>query len=63
MYQKVKLLCEQHKTSVSQLEKSLDFSTGSICKWTKSTPSADKLQKVAVHFNVPISYFLEESED
>ncbi len=62
MYQKVKLLCEQQNISVSYLEKSLEFSTGSICKWSKSTPSADKLQKVSKYFNVPISYFLEESE-
>lgn len=60
LYKKIKDLCCDEHISVSQLEKTLGFSRGSIDKWKSSVPSADKLQKVAEHFNVTIKSLLEE---
>lgn len=59
VYDKVKQLCDQKKVSICKVEKDLGFSSGSIIKWKKSIPSADKLQKVAVYFNVCIEHLLE----
>ncbi len=61
MYLKIKKLCKEKGISIYSLEKELNLSTGSICKWEKSVPRADTLQKIAKHFNVPITYFLDQS--
>lgn len=60
MYQKIKKLCKEKGISVYYLEKILELSTGSICKWESSIPRADTLQKVADYFGVSTSYFLDE---
>lgn len=59
IYSRIKELCSQRGISIYRLEKELGFSSCSICKWNVSVPSAEKLQKVADYFNVPISYFLD----
>jgi len=61
MYQKIKKLCKERNISIYYLEKQLELSTGSICKWEKSTPRADTIFKVANYFGVSIEYLLESS--
>ena len=39
----IKKLCEKKDITVSSLEKQLDFSTGLISRWNKSSPSIDKI--------------------
>jgi len=41
-------------TSIPKLEKDLGFGKGSIYKWDKNSPSIDKLQKVADHFEMSV---------
>ncbi|GAA6410634.1 hypothetical protein K040078D81_47510 [Blautia hominis] len=60
IYEKIKHLCYKRHISIYRLEKDLGFSSCSVCKWKKSKPAVDKLQKVADYFGVPIEYFLEE---
>ena len=60
IYEKIKHLCYKRHISIYRLEKDLEFSSCSVCKWKKSKPAVDKLQKVADYFGVPIEYFMEE---
>lgn len=62
LYQKIKKLCKERDVSVYCVEQDLEFSTGSVSKWDVSIPSADKLQRLAKYFDVPIEYFLEGEE-
>lgn len=58
IYDRIKELCVKNKISIYKLEKSLGFSSNSICKWKTSTPSVDKVQKVANYFGVTVDYLL-----
>ena len=55
---RVKKLCSDRGISVGDLEKELEFSNGSIYKWIKTTPGADKVEKVADYFDVTVDYLL-----
>ncbi|WP_242223700.1 helix-turn-helix transcriptional regulator [Bacillus cereus group sp. BfR-BA-01380] len=54
----IKSLCAQRKTTISALERELEFGNGTIRRWDKTSPSADKLQKVADYFYVTIDSLL-----
>lgn len=60
IYTKIKQLCCKKHISIYRLEKDLNFSNCSICKWKTSKPAVDKLQKVANYFEVPLEYFLKD---
>lgn len=57
MYAKIKDLCKRQGISVRKLEKDLGFSTGSVCKWDDSSPSFERIAKVADYLKVPINEF------
>lgn len=59
---KIKMLCVQNNTTVSKLEKELEFGNGTISRWDNATPSGDRLAKVADHFNVSVDYLLGREE-
>ncbi|MEC0234425.1 helix-turn-helix transcriptional regulator [Paenibacillus kribbensis] len=54
----IKSLCDTRGTSIPRLEKDLGFGRGSIYNWEKSSPSIDKIEKVANYFNVSINRVL-----
>lgn len=54
----IKKLCKSHDTSIAALEKELEFGNGTIRKWDKAYPSADRLKKVADRFNVSTDFLL-----
>ena len=56
---KILKLAEKNNISISCLEKTLGFGNGTIKKLGESSPSVDKLKKVADYFNVSVDYFLE----
>ena len=58
-YEKLKKICNEHGTTVSALEKNLGFSNASL---SKGTPRADRLYKIAEYFDLPMEYFLDDSE-
>lgn len=60
--EKVQQLAKEHGYSIASLERQLGFSNGSIAKWDKQSPSADRLQQVADHFDVSVDYLLGRSE-
>lgn len=55
----VKELATQRKISVAELERTLGFGNGSISKWDKQSPSAEKLKKIADYFDVSTDYLLD----
>lgn len=55
---KIRSLANERKVTLAELERSLDFSNGSLRKWDTSTPSGDKIEKVADYFNVSVDYLL-----
>ncbi|GAB6170969.1 hypothetical protein JCM15765_04470 [Paradesulfitobacterium aromaticivorans] len=59
----IKTLCKQHKTSIPKLERATGIGRGSIYKWEKSSPTIERLQKVAEYFNVSIEFLLFGTEN
>lgn len=63
LYDRIKKLCSRRNTTITKLESDLGFSKGSIKKWGKtSSPSIDKVVKVATYFNVSVDYLAGMSE-
>lgn len=63
LYQKVKNLCDQRGIPIYKLESTLGFGNASIKKWgVSSSPSVDKIMKVANYFGVSVDYLLGNSE-
>jgi Helix-turn-helix. len=62
LLENIQFLCKERDISIPRLEKELGLGNGAIYKWEKSSPSIDKLQKVAEYFNVSIDYLLGKTE-
>ena len=63
MYKKYEeLLLKSGETSY-QVSKATGIGQNTLANWKtgRSQPKVDKLQKIADHFGVPVSYFLENS--
>ena len=56
-------LAKAHHQSVSELERTLNFSNGSIGKWDKQNPSVDRVQAVADFYGVSVDYLLGNTQD
>ena len=55
-------LCKEKGVSIAKLEKETGISNGTIGKWSKSSPTAEKLERVADFFGVSVDYLLGRSE-
>lgn len=62
IYQRIKDLCKQKGLTVTGLEKELGFSRGSLIKIDKSTPSVDRLQKIADRLGVTSDFLMHGKE-
>ena len=63
LYQRIKQLCAERGLSIRQLEANLHFGNSSIKKWRESSsPSIDKITKVATYFDVSTDYLLGRAE-
>ncbi|MGC6569632.1 helix-turn-helix domain-containing protein [Streptococcus sp. VTCC 12886] len=60
---KIKVLANEQALTLAELERKLDFSNGSLRKWETSTPSSDKIEKVADYFNVSTDYLLGRTDN
>lgn len=58
----IKKLCMRDSTTLAKLEKTLNFGNGTLSRWGVSSPSIDKIQKVANYFNVSIDYLIGNEE-
>ena len=56
--ERIKALADAEGISLPVLESKLGFGNSTIVKWDKSTPNAEKLNKVAQYFNVTMDYLL-----
>ena len=59
IYDNIKTACKEKGITISALEEELEFTRGSIYKWSKHSPSVDKLRAVSKKLDKPIEYFLE----
>ena len=59
---KVQKLCTERNITVKQLERELGFGTSSILRWGQSSPSVDRLVKVANYFGVSMDYLTGETD-
>jgi transcriptional regulator with XRE-family HTH domain len=62
IYETIKDLAAAKKMSIAEVERKLDFSNGSLYKWTRTSPSGEKLKKVADFFDVSVDYLLGREE-
>jgi repressor protein len=60
---RIRSLANERKVTLAELERNLDFSNGSLRKWGTSTPSGDKIEKVADYFNVSVDYLLGRTQN
>ena len=63
LYARVKYLCDKNKISIYQLERELGISNGYIKKWETSSPTIERLSKVAEFFNVSVDYVDATTDD
>ena len=54
----IKRIKENSTLSIKKLEEVLGFGNGTISKWDRSSPKADKIITVAKYLNVSIDYLL-----
>ncbi|EAE6190761.1 TPA: helix-turn-helix transcriptional regulator [Listeria monocytogenes] len=57
-FERVKKISDEQGIPISRLEDDLGFGKNSLYTWKKSSPSTDKLQKVADYLNVSVDYLL-----
>lgn len=50
----INYLCEKQRINISQLEKATETAANTIKRWATSVPGVDKVEKVALFFNVSI---------
>jgi len=55
---RIKVIAKLKKTNISNIEKELGFSNGSIGKWDLNSPSCNKIIKLANYLNVSTDYLL-----
>lgn len=54
MYDQIRKLCKQRQISVGELEEKAGIAQRTICRWDKSSPSIDKVIKVADYLGVTL---------
>ena len=59
---RIKQLCDARGETLASLERKMDFGNGTIRRWGDTTPSGDKLAKVADYFHVSVDYLLGREE-
>lgn len=59
---KIRKLCRERQTSVAILEEQTGIGKNSIYEWDKSSPSVDKVKRVADYFRVTVDELLREED-
>ena len=58
-YERLKLLCKEHNTTITNMLKDLSLSTGSTGNWKKGQfPKGDILAKIADYLDTSIDYIV-----
>lgn len=58
LYETIQKLCKSRNITIAALERECELGNATIKKWANSTPSGDRLAKVADHFGVTVDYLL-----
>ncbi len=58
LYETVQELCKNRNITIAALERECKLGNATIKKWANSTPSGDRLLKVADYFGVTVDYLL-----
>lgn len=59
LFKRIKELCTERGITINKLESDLGVGYSSIQKWKNtSSPSMDKIAKIATYFNVSVDYLL-----
>ena len=61
LYKKFEALAEEHGESAYEICKSTGIDTSTITRWKQNqyTPKIDKLKRIADHFGISVTYFIE----
>lgn len=54
----IKNLCDKNNITIFELEKQIGVSRGILYTWKKSSPSVEKVKKVAEYFNISMDYLV-----
>ena len=63
IYERIKQLCDKKGISISELERRIGVSRGSICKIDKHEPSSTTLNKIAIELDTDSTYLLSGKEN
>lgn len=58
MFEKIRQLCVERKTNISEVERKCGLANATIRRWETGTPNVDSLVKVADYFGVSVDYLL-----
>lgn len=58
IYNRIRDLCYDTGETITGLEKTLGFARGSLSKIDKSSPSAERVKKIADHFGVTTTWIM-----
>lgn len=56
--EKISKLCKEKGVSIAKLEKETGISNGTIGKWSRSSPTVEKIERVADYFGVSVDWLL-----
>ena len=54
IFNRISKLCKEKGVTVAKLERETGISNGTISRWSTSSPTVDKLRKVADYFGVSV---------
>ena len=54
----IKNLCDKNNITIFVLEKQIKVSRGVLYTWKKSSPSVEKVKKIAEYFNISMNYLV-----
>lgn len=63
IYNNIIFLCKQRNIAVSKLEQEIGLGNATIRTWKTSSPSVDKLKKVADFFGVTVDSLISSAPD
>lgn len=63
MFERIEELAAIRKMTLTEVARALDWNEKTFYHWKKTTPSVDKVQKVAEYFGVTMEYLLNGSDE
>lgn len=56
----IRLLCKSRGVTIAEVERCSGIGNGIIARWGTSSPTVERLQKVASYFNVSLEYLVSD---